>query len=55
MQETLAQLFKNTVAHGKPDAILTKESGTYAPITSTELERRVIRLHSALIGAGISK
>ena len=55
MQETLARTFKVTVAHGKPDAILTKESGTYAPISSSELERRVVRLHMALSAAGIHR
>ena len=55
MQETLAQLFRNTVAHGKPEAILTKETGTYAPISSAELDRRVIRLHTTLIGEGLGK
>ena len=55
MQETLARTFKVTVAHGKPDAILTKGSGTYAPISSSELERRVVRLHMALSAAGIHR
>ncbi len=53
MAETLAQLFQVAIAHDKPDAILTKESGTYQPISSRELERRVINLHLALREAGI--
>ncbi len=55
MAETLADLYKVAVAHGKPDAILTKESGAYAPISSSELERRVINLHLALRAAGIDR
>lgn len=55
MAETLAQLFKNAVAHGKPEAILTKETGTYAPISSAELERRVLRLQTALLDAGLGR
>lgn len=53
MADTLANLYKVTVAHGKPAAMLTKESGSYAPISSSELERRVINLHLALRTAGI--
>ncbi len=55
MPETLAELFQVTVDYAKPDAILTKESGTYAPISSAELERRVINLHLALHNAGIRR
>ena len=55
MNETLAQLFKTAVSHDKPDAVLTKESGTYAPIASSELQRRVIRLLSALSDVGIAR
>ena len=55
MAETLAKLFQVAVAHDKPDAILTKETGTYEPISSRELERRVINLHLALREAGIGR
>ena len=55
MAETLAQLFKTAVEHGKAEAILTKETGTYAPISSTELERRVLRLQTALLDAGLGR
>lgn len=55
MADTLANLYKVAVAHGKPDAILTKESGAYAPISSSELERRVINLHLALRAAGVGR
>ncbi len=50
---TLSSLFKVTVAHGKAAAILTKESGSYQPISSAELERRVVNLHLALRSAGL--
>lgn len=53
MAETLAHLFKNVVAHDKPEAILTKETGAYLPISSSELERRVLRLQTALLDAGL--
>lgn len=53
MAETLAQLFKTVVEHDKPEAILTKETGTYAPISSAEFERRVLRLQTALLDAGL--
>ena len=53
MAETLAELFQISVSHDKSDAILTKESGTYEPISSRELERRVVNLHLALRAAGI--
>ena len=52
MADTLAQLFQVAVSYGRSDAILTKETGTYAPISSAELERRVINLHLALRQAG---
>lgn len=55
MAETLAQLFKTVVEHDKPEAILTKETGTYAPISSSELERRVLRLQTALLDAGLGR
>lgn len=55
MAETLAKLFQSSVSHGKPDAILTKETGTYEPISSRELERRVVNLHLALRAAGINR
>ena len=55
MAETLAQLFQVAVSFGKADAILTKESGAYAPISSAELERRVINLHLALRQAGFER
>ena len=52
MADTLAQLFQVAVSYGRSDAILTKETGTYSPISSAELERRVINLHLALRQAG---
>ena len=55
MADTLAQIFRKTVAHGKPDAVLTRETGAYTPISSSELERRVINLHLALRAAGIGR
>lgn len=55
MELTLAGLYRKTVAYGKPDAMLTKESGAYAPISSRELDRRVINLHLALRAAGIGR
>ena len=55
MAETIARLFQDVIAHGKADAILTKDSGTYEPISSSELERRCIQLHSALADAGLRR
>ena len=55
MAETIASLFREIVAHCKPDAILTKDSGAYAPISSSELERRTIRLHLALRELGLQR
>ena len=53
MADTLAKLYQLAISYDKPDSILTKESGSYAPISSKELERRVTNLHLALRGAGI--
>ena len=53
MAETLASIFKSTIALGKPDAILTRESGAYKPVSSQEFERRVARVHLALRKLGI--
>lgn len=53
MAETLAQLFRRTVAYRKTDAMLTKHGGSFEPISSEELERRVIRLNLALRDAGL--
>ncbi len=55
MANTLAQLFRHAVAYGKPDAMLTKEQGSYVPISSQQLEQRVVRLHLALRDADISR
>ena len=55
MADTLAQLFRHVVSYGKPDAMLTKEQGSYVPISSQQLEQRVVRLHLALRDAGISR
>lgn len=55
MAQTLAQLFRQAVAHDRPDAILTKESGSYQPISSRELKRRVGRLHGALGGVHVGR
>ncbi len=53
MADTLAKLYQVAISYDKPESILTKESGSYAPISSKELERRVTNLHLALRGAGI--
>ena len=53
MAETLARLFRHTVSYDKPDAILTKREGSYEPISSAELYRRVVRLHMRLKGVGL--
>ncbi len=55
MTDTLAKLFKVAVAHDKRDAILTRESGIYTPISSQELERRVVNLQLALRRAGMGR
>ena len=55
MPETLANLYRTAVAHAKPEAMLTKESGSYQPISSAEMERRVVNLHLALRAAGIDR
>lgn len=55
MADTLAQLFRHVVSYGKPDAMLTKEQGSYVPISSQQLEQRVVRLHVALRDAGIGR
>ncbi len=55
MADTIAQRFRSVVGHGKPDAILTKESGSYRPISSAEMERRCVRLHLALRASGVGK
>ena len=55
MAETLAQLFRHTVAYDKTDTILTKADGEYGPISSQELYRRVARLQAELKKAGIGK
>ena len=55
MSETLAQLFRHTVAYDKTNAILAKADGEYRPISSQELYRRVARLHAELNKAGIGK
>ncbi len=53
MDETLASLYRVAISHGKSAAMLTKENGSYQPISSTEMERRVTNLHLALSAAGI--
>ena len=55
MPETLAQLFRHTVAYDKTDTILAKADGKYGPISSQELYRRVARLQAELKKAGIGK
>ncbi len=55
MHDTLATLFRVAVAHDKREAILTRESGIYSPISSKELERRVVNLHLALRRAGLGR
>ena len=55
MSLTLANVFRTTVAYGKEAVILTKESGSYEPISSRELERRVANVHLALRAAGIGR
>ncbi len=53
--KTLAELFRVAMLHRKSDALLTRESGTYKPISSREFERRVIKLHHALKKLGLEK
>ena len=53
MAETLARLFRRTVAYDKPDAMLTRREGRYEPIPSREMERLAGRLHLALKRRGI--
>jgi len=55
MAETIARLFQDIVGYGKPDAMLTKDSGAYAPISSAELERRTVQLQRALGEAGLQR
>ena len=55
MPETLAQLFRHTVAYDKTNTILAKAEGEYGPISSQELYRRVARLQAELNKAGIGK
>ena len=55
MPETVAQLFRHTVAYDKTDTILAKADGEYGPISSQELYRRVARLQAELNKAGIGK
>ncbi len=55
MADTIAKLFHTVIAHGKPDAMLTKDFGTYAPISSAAMERRCVQLHLALRDAGLAK
>lgn len=55
MAETIAKLFQEVIAYDKADAILTKDSGAYAPLSSSELERRCIQLQSALSKAGLQR
>ena len=55
MADTLAELYKEAVGHAKPAAMLTKDSGSYAPISSSEMARRVTNLHLALRDAGIER
>ena len=53
MPETLARLFRHAVSYDKPDMILTKVDGAYQPIASSEVYRRVARLHFELKNFGI--
>ncbi len=55
MADTLARLFRHTVSYDKPDTILTKEEGSYQPISARELYRRVAALHLELCNASIHK
>jgi len=56
MIETLAQLFLNTVrSYRKPDLMLYKRDGQYAPISTEEFEKKVINLTLALNGLGFKK
>ena len=54
MPETLARLFRHAVSYDKPDMILTKVAGAYQPIASSEVYRRVARLHFELKKVGIA-
>ena len=55
MAQTLAQLFRQTVANGRADMILAKTDGEYRPISAQEIYRRVGRLHLDFRRVGISK
>lgn len=55
MPETLARLFRHTIAYGRTDMMLTKQDGEYRPIAACEVERQVGRLRSELFRAGLSK
>ncbi len=55
MADTLARLFRHTISYDKPDTILTKEDGTYQPISAREIYRRVAALHLELRNASIRK
>ncbi len=53
--DTLARLFRQAVAFGKPDMMLTKRNGVYEPIAAPEIHRRVAKLHLDLKRVGIGK
>ncbi len=53
MKNTLAELFHRTLRYQKPDAMLTKAGGKYVPISTLEMEQRVVRLNLVLQDLGI--
>ncbi len=55
MPETLARLFRHTIAYDRPDMMLAKSDGQYRPISAREVERRVGRLRGELRRAGLGK
>ena len=53
--QTLAELFLVAAGHGKPDCMLHKVAGQYAPISTDEMVDRVARLAKALQGLGVGR
>jgi long-chain acyl-CoA synthetase len=53
--ETLADLFLVAAGYHKPDCLLHKVGGAYAPISTAELVDRVRRLGHALQGLGVGR
>lgn len=53
MAETVPEIFRHTISYGKAEAILTKDSGEWLPISSDEVYRRVGKLFAAVRAAGV--